>query len=145
LQQDWRQAGVDVTIKNYPSGQFYATAGAGGIEQSGKFDVSVENWANGADPDDSILFACNMAPPNGWNIYHYCNPTVDKLEQTALTSYDRKTRREAYLPIQRIVNEELPFYVVWYQQQLDVVNTDFKNYKPAHVATPFWNTWEWSI
>jgi peptide/nickel transport system substrate-binding protein len=145
LQAEWRQAGVDVTIKNYPSGQFYATLGAGGIEQTGKFDVSVENWANSPDPDDSILFGCTMTPPAGWNIYHYCSPTVDRLEGVALSAYDRPTRRQAYLPIQSIINEGLPFYVLWYQEQLDVVNTDLQHYRPAHAATPFWNTWEWSI
>jgi hypothetical protein len=26
-----------------------------------------------------------------------------------------------------------------------VANVDFAGYKPAHAATTFWNTWEWSI
>jgi ABC-type transport system substrate-binding protein len=134
-----------VSIKNFPSGQFYATLGAGGIEQSGKFDVVIENWANSADPDNSVLYACTMAPPAGWNIYHYCNPKVDALEAVALTHYDRATRRNAYATIQELLNEELPFYVLWYQEQFDVVNTDLQNYRPAHAVTPFWNTWEWRI
>ncbi len=145
IQAQWRQAGVDVSIKNYPSGQLYATQSAGGIEQSGKFDVIFENWANGFDPDDSILIACKMAPPNGWNVYHFCSPALDAAENEALTQYDPPVRRAAYYRIQEIAAEGLPFFVLWYQQELDVVNTDLQNYRPAHAVTPFWNAWEWRI
>jgi peptide/nickel transport system substrate-binding protein len=145
VQEAWRQVGVDAIIKNFSSAQLYATLGAGGIEQSGKFDVAFENWANGSDPDDSILLRCDMAPPAGWNIYHFCSRELDAAENRALASYDRNTRKHMYAKVQRIISEQLPIILLWYQRQLDVVNTDFKNYRPAHAVTPFWNTWEWSI
>jgi len=145
LQQQWGRAGVAVSIKNFPSGKLYATLGAGGIEQSGNFDAALENWENGTDPDDSILIMCSMAPPNGWNIYHFCDPRLDAAEERALSTYDRAVRAAAYRQIQRIVSEQLPFVVLWYQMQLDAINTDFRNYRPAHAVTPFWNVWEWSI
>ncbi|HET9097348.1 MAG TPA: peptide ABC transporter substrate-binding protein [Candidatus Baltobacteraceae bacterium] len=145
MQDAWRHVGVDVSIKNFSSSQLYATLGAGGIEQSGKFDVAFENWANGSDPDDSILVRCGMSPPAGWNIYHFCNRELDAAEDRAMSSYDRATRKAMYGRVQEILASELPFIVLWYQRQLDVVNTDFRNYRPAHAVTPFWNTWEWSI
>ncbi len=145
LQQMWRQAGADVYIKNYNSSQLYSTLSAGGIEQSGKFDVIVENWANGTDPDDSILVRCDMAPPSGWNVYHFCSRALDAAETTATTSYNRAVRKGAYDRIQSILQQQLPFFVLWYVQQIDVANTDFRGYKPAHAVTPFWNPWQWSI
>ncbi|MBV9719447.1 MAG: peptide ABC transporter substrate-binding protein [Candidatus Eremiobacteraeota bacterium] len=145
IQEEWGRAGVVVTIKNFPSGKLYATAGAGGIEQSGKFDAALENWENGTDPDDSILIMCSMAPPNGWNIYHFCSAELDAAERTALSTYDRALRAAAYRRIQRIVSEQLPFIVLWYQMQLDAINTDLREYRPAHAVTPFWNVWQWSI
>jgi len=145
LQSQWAKAGVDVSIKNVPSGQLYATAAAGGIEQSGKFDAIVENWENGGDPDDSVLLMCDMKPPAGWNVYHFCNADFDAAERIALTSYDRVIRANAYHRTQNILAEQLPFFVLWYQLQIDVINTDFHNYKPAHAVTPFWNVWEWTI
>jgi len=145
IQAQWHQAGIDVSIKNYPSGQLYATKSMGGIEQSGKFDVIFENWANGSDPDDSILILCSMAPPAGWNVYHFCSPSLDAAERTALASYDPAIRRREYARVQEIAAEGLPFLVLWYQRELDVVNTDLKNYRPAHAVTPFWNAWEWQI
>jgi peptide/nickel transport system substrate-binding protein len=145
LQQEWREAGIDVSIKNFSTAQLYATLAMGGIEQSGKFDVAFENWSNGTDPDDSILFACSMAPPAGWNIYHICNPALDAAYRTGLSTYDRAARKAAYDSAQEIIAEELPIIVLWYQRQFDVMNADFTGYRPAHAVTPFWNTWEWSI
>jgi peptide/nickel transport system substrate-binding protein len=145
LQSQWGKVGVDVSIKNVPSGELYATASAGGIEQSGKFDAIVENWENGGDPDDSVLLMCDMKPPAGWNVYHFCNADFDAAERTALTTYDRAIRAGAYKRTQQILAEQLPFFVLWYQLQIDVINTDFHNYKPAHAVTPFWNVWEWTV
>jgi peptide/nickel transport system substrate-binding protein len=145
IQSQWRKSGVDVTIKNYTSAQLYATLGMGGVEQSGRFDVIFENWAGGTDPDDAILLACDMRPPNGWNVYRFCNKDVDAAEKVALSSYDAGRRKAAYAVIQRIESEQLPFFVLWYQREFDVVNTDLKGYRPAGASTPFWNTWDWSI
>jgi peptide/nickel transport system substrate-binding protein len=145
VQQQWRSVGIDVSIKNFSSAQLYATLGMGGIEQSGKFDVAFENWANGIDPDDSLLFACNMAPPAGWNIYHLCSPKLDAASREGLSSYDPATRKAAYDRMQAAIADELPIIVLWYQRELDLVNVDLRGYRPAHAVTPFWNTWEWSI
>jgi len=145
IQQEWQQLGIGVTIKNYPSSLLYAPLGDGGIEQTGKFDVAFEEWANGVDPDESLLFLCSMQPPQGWNIYHFCNRELDAAEAAAVGEYDPERRKAAYAKIQRILADELPILVVWFVRRVDVVNTDLKNYRPAHAVTPFWNTWEWRI
>jgi peptide/nickel transport system substrate-binding protein len=145
VQQEWHAVGIDVDIKNFSSAQLYATLGMGGIEQSGKFDVAFENWANGIDPDDSILFACGLAPPKGWNIYHLCSPALDAAVRAGLASYDPATRKAAYARVQEVVADQLPIIVLWYQGELDLVNTDLRGYRPAHATTPFWNTWEWAL
>ena len=90
-------------------------------------------------------FCETHSPPAGWNVYHFCSPSLDAAERTALTSYDRTTRQREYARVQEIAAEGLPFLVLWYQRELDVVNTDLKNYRPAHAVTPFWNAWEWQI
>ncbi|HXM18167.1 MAG TPA: peptide ABC transporter substrate-binding protein [Candidatus Tumulicola sp.] len=145
IQHEWRQAGIDVGIKQYSSALLYATKANGGIEQTGRFDVAYEEWANGGDPDDSILVTCGMAPPAGWNIYHFCDNQLDAAENAALAEYDRSKRKAAYATVQEIMQRKLPFFIIWYVRRQDVVNTDFKNYRPAHAVSPFWNSWEWQI
>lgn len=145
VQQQWKSAGVKVDIKDYVSPQFFASFGAGGILQTGKYDVAVYSWINGTDPDDSTLFMCDQFPPAGQNTYHYCNKELDRQEIIALTSFDPRVRKAAYDRIQEILAEDAPLIIVWYVQRQDVANTDLKNYKPAHAVTTFWNPWEWEI
>jgi ABC-type transport system substrate-binding protein len=145
IQQQWRQIGVDTDIKDWPSNELYATLANNGVEQSGRFDVAYEEWANGIDPDDSILVACDMAPPNGWNIYHFCSKRLDAAEADALQTYDQTRRKVDYAIVQDEMTRNLPFIIIWYVRRMDVINTDFQNYMPAHAVTPFWNSWQWSI
>lgn len=145
IQRQWRQIGVDVQIKNFPSDILYEAQSAGGIEQTGKFDVAFEQWANGIDPDESVLFRCDVAPPHGWNIYHFCSHALDAAETAALSEYDQATRKREYATIQEILTDQLPILVLWFERDQHVINTDFKNFKPSHASTPFWNTWEWEI
>jgi peptide/nickel transport system substrate-binding protein len=145
LQAEWKQVGVKVDIKNYATDLYFATYGAGGILQGGKFDLGLLSWINGIDPDDSTLFMCDQFPPAGQNIYHFCNKDLDAAEEQALSEYDPTKRKVAYAKIQEILADQEPMIVSWFVQRQDVANTDLKNYKPAHAVTTFWNTWEWEI
>jgi ABC-type transport system substrate-binding protein len=88
---------------------------------------------------------CNQFPPNGQNVYHFCDRSLDAAEKIALTSYDRATRKQAYDRIQTILADQVPAIFTWYNRRISVANTDLKNYRPAHAVTSFWNPWEWSI
>ena len=145
LQNEWKAIGAKADIKNYNTVQFFATYGAGGVIQTGKYDAGIFSWINGVDPDDSTNFMCDQFPPKGQNVYHFCDPELDAQERIALTNYDPDARKAAYFKIQQILAEQEPMIVTWYVQRQDVANTDLKGYKPAHAVTTFWNTWEWSI
>ncbi|HXW75893.1 MAG TPA: peptide ABC transporter substrate-binding protein [Candidatus Eremiobacteraceae bacterium] len=146
LQSEWKLVGVKVDIKNYQSGLYFATYGAGGTLQTGKFDTALLSWINGIDPDDSTLFMCNQFPvSHGQNIYHFCDHDLDAAESQALDSYDPAVRKAAYYKIQDILAQQEPMIITWFVQRQDIANTDLKNYKPAHAVTTFWNTWEWQI
>ena len=145
LQRDWRDVGVDLTIKNYVSSLFFSAYNAGGILQTGKFDVAFFSWVNGADPDDSTQFMCDQMPPAGQNIYHFCDETLDAAEHVALNSYDIAVRKRAYAAIQyRLVDRE-PLVLMWFARRIDVFNSDLRGFRPAHTVTDLWNSWEWSI
>jgi peptide/nickel transport system substrate-binding protein len=137
--------GIDAQIKSYTSSLFFATYGAGGITQTGKFDLAFFSWVNGTDPDDSTLFMSDQFPPHGQNVYRFRSADLDAAEQLALSHYDRPTRKKAYDRIQAILADQVPMIVSWYFRRIAVANTDFKNYRPAHAVTTFWNSWEWSI
>jgi peptide/nickel transport system substrate-binding protein len=124
---------------------YFASYGAGGILQTGKFDAAFFSWINGTDPDDSVNWMCDQFPPRGQNIYHLCDRALDAAERSALGSNDRAVRKEAYWKIQSILAERVPAVITWYNRRISVANSDLKNYRPAHAVTSFWNSYEWQI
>lgn len=143
MQQTWRALGVDVSIKNYPNNILYALGS--GVEQSGHFDIIYEGWTESGDPDQYQLYGCAMGPPAGWNVYHFCSAALDQAEAIARTSNDRTIRKQAYERIEQTLTEELPFYVLWFDQDQDVVNSDLRGYRPGKTNSMYTNVWEWSI
>ncbi len=145
VQRQWQQIGVQGDVKNYATPLFFASLQAGGILQGGKFDTGFYSWINGIDPDDSTLFMCDQMPPNGQNSYHFCNQDLDAAQRIAMTEYNQDQRKAAYDKIQDILADQVPLIIVWFVRRQDVVNSDLRNYKPAHAVTTFWNTWEWEL
>jgi peptide/nickel transport system substrate-binding protein len=145
IQQDWRKLGIDARIKIVAGPLFFATYGAGGILQTGKFDAAYFGWYNGADPDDSTQFMCSQVPPNGQDMYHFCSPALDRLENIALTSFDIPTRKAAYFGIQDILTDQEPTIFMFYVRRVSVMNTDLHNFDPGHAVSVIWNPWQWEI
>jgi len=145
IKREWREVGVGLEIVSYPSDKLYAEQADGGVEQTGRFDVAFEEWANGADPDESQLFLCDLRPPHGWNIYNYCDPALDAAEGRAVSDFGHAERAADYRRVQSILDDDLPIFVLWFQQRQDVVSIDLRNYRPAQAVSPFWNTWQWEI
>jgi len=145
IRLQWREVGVDLVIRNYASDKLYSSQAGGGVEQLGHFDVAFEEWANGVDPDESQLFLCSLRPPAGWNVYNYCDPALDAAEGHALTDYGRVARTADYQRVQAVLTDDMPIFVLWFQQRQDLVNVDLKNYRPARTVSPFWNSWQWEI
>jgi len=145
LQSAWKDVGIELEVKTYPSSLMFANYSAGGILQGGKFDVEISSWVNGTDPDDSTNFMCDQIPPNGQNSYRFCSRELDAQERIALGSYDQTVRKAAYAKIQAILVDQLPMVTMWFQRRFDVVSDDLHGYKPAQAVSPFWNTWEYQI
>ena len=145
VQKEWKDVGVEVEIKNYPTDLLYAPIGEHGIEQSGKFDAIFESWGNGSDPDDAVLFECDRAPPNGWNVYHFCSAKLDAAEKIALTVNDQAKRKAEYAIVQEVLTDQVPVIFLWFERYVTVANSDLHDYKPGHVGSQWWNAWEWSI
>ena len=145
IQNQWRAIGIDVDIKTYTSSLFFASYGAGGIVQRSKFDVAFFSWVGGVDPDDSTLFMCDQMPPNGQNVYRYCNHDVDAQERIALASSDRTVRKGAYDKIQFALANDVPAIIPWYNRRISIRNDDLKGWSPAHAVSSFWNSYDWSI
>jgi peptide/nickel transport system substrate-binding protein len=145
LQQAMARVGGQLTIKIYPTSTLESSAGSGGILNTGKFDMAIEGWIAGVDPDDSALWMCDQMPPNGYNHSYSCDPRIDAEERIALTSYDQGVRRNAYYRIQQLLVEDVPVVFLYFSKRDDAVSDSLEGYRPAPAVTEFWNTWEWTM
>lgn len=145
LQRWWKEVGVELSVRTYVAPLMFGGYGAGGIIQTGKFDVAFYSWISGVDPDDSTEFMCDQFPPGGQNTYHFCDRRLDAAEHTALDSYDPVVRKRAYDEIQQILVSQRPFLTLWFIRRVNVYNSDLKNFKPAHAGVEIWNPWQIDI
>jgi peptide/nickel transport system substrate-binding protein len=145
FEAEMTKLGIGVTIKYFPTSVLEAAKGAGGIINSGRFDIAFSGWINGVDPDESTLWMCDQAPPAGWNQSFSCDPRIDAQERIALASYDRNVRRAAYWKIQKLLAQDLPAVIFYYSKRDDALRDGFEGYRPAPAVTEFWNTWQWEM
>jgi peptide/nickel transport system substrate-binding protein len=144
LQEMLREAGIGVEIKYYPGDVMFAPAGMGGILQLGKFDLALNGWYAGIDPDDSSQYTCQNVPPGGYNYSRFCNPEMEQAQNAALTHYSRGERVAAYFQVQRILAHENPEVFFWWRRQMEPISIDFRGFDPNPVVES-WNAWQWSI
>lgn len=144
LQAMLREAGIGVEIKTYPADLIFAPAGMGGILQLGKFDLALNGWYAGIDPDDSSQYMCQNVPPGGYNYSRFCNPEMQAAENAALTHYERGERVAAYLETQRLLARYNPEVFFWWRRQMEPISVDFRGFDPNPVVES-WNAWRWSI
>jgi peptide/nickel transport system substrate-binding protein len=144
MQAMLREIGIDAEIKYYPGDVLFAPAGMGGILQLGKFDLSVAGWYAGIDPDDSTQFTCENFPPGGYNYSRYCSEEMQRLQQIALSHYDRPSRQAAYFAIQELLARDNPMLFIYWLRQMEPISVDFKGFAPNPVVES-WNAWQWTI
>ena len=145
VQAEWQAVGVKGDVKNAASSLFFASYGAGGLLQTGKYDTGFYSWINGVDPDDSSLYMCKYIPPAGQNNLWWCDPKVDALENDALTTFDIEKRKQDYFEIQRELVDQAPTIVLFSERRVDTFTTHFHGYIPSPAQSADWNSWQWSM
>jgi peptide/nickel transport system substrate-binding protein len=136
--------GIDVTLHPQQSSVYYASYAEHGTLESGAFDLALNRWMSGIDPDDSAQFTCNNIPPKGVNPPHFCDPAMDAAQTIALETYGEPGRTPAYARIQRILEQQAPQDFLWWPKQIEAISPDLRGFAPNPV-TETWNAWTWSI
>lgn len=145
VQQELRAAGIETTIKDYPSSQFFAPYGSGGILANGRYDAAIFSWTGGADPDDSDEYMCAQIPPNGQNDLYWCDDKMDAAERGALSTYDRTVRKRYYALTQAELASQSATIVLCFERQATLTTPTLRGFTPAPSTSNNWDSWEWSI
>jgi len=142
IQSELRAVGIDAEVKGYNGAMMFAGLAAGGIYQSGNFDLAWYTMTLGIDPDSSGRFMCGAIPPNGQNYSRYCNAAMDAAQTAGLTDYDRGGRRRAYAASQRLLARDVPIAFVYWPKDVEAYDPRLRGFAPNPV-TPSWNAQDW--
>jgi peptide/nickel transport system substrate-binding protein len=113
FQQNWKDIGIDVTVVPVQYAQLITTS------MAREFDLLVfENVMLGqADPDPSDAYHSRSAVKNaGRNFANYKNPALDSLLDEAVSMLDQAKRKDTYLKVQDIINDDVPAWSTWFWQ-----------------------------
>ena len=110
LQQQLREAGIDLQIRSAEFGTFYADV------TKGAFQIYALRWIGSNEDPDIFRYAYGSEsfPPKGGNRGRYSNPRVDTLLQDAAGEQDSSRRRQDYVEVQQILADDLPGIPLWY-------------------------------
>ena len=144
LQAQLAKLGIQLDLKGYPSEMLNASFAAGGIVDTGKFDLALEGITGSADPDEGYQIRCSAIPPNGWNDPRYCSREMDAAQDAAVDTFDRSKRKLAYARIETLLARDVPYIYIAWTKAIHGINSDFHGFSPG-LSGPSWNAQDWTI
>ena len=114
---DLRKVGVEVEVRSYEWGTFYADI------KKGRFQLYSLRWIGVSDPGflDELLHSRKI-PPGGRNRGHYANPEVDAWLEKARLEADPSARSRLYRLVHGKVAGDLPYVSLWHNNNVAVVS-----------------------
>ncbi len=103
VQQAYREAGIEMTIRPMEWAAFSAAVDAG------DFEACLLAMHLDPNPDLSPFWHSSQVPPVGWNSSYYRNPRADALMDELRRTFDRARARPLYVELQRIIAEDQPW------------------------------------
>lgn len=144
LQREWRDVGVQVDIKNYPTSQFFDNS-ANGTLQGGHYDAAGFSWIGAADPDDSAIYSADNFAPHGQNAMFWNNRVATDAMNDALKTIDQARRKRDYVIVQQQLAHDVPTIIIDFTRVPYLYNADLKGFDPSPVISAFWDPWNYSI
>ena len=120
----------------------FAAKQAGGVYQSGNFDLAWYTMSLGLHPDSSGRFMCDAFPPNGQNYSRYCNKEMDAAQTAGLSSFDEAVRKRAYAKSEDLLARDVPIVFVYWPLDTEAYNPRLHGFAP-NPMTASWNAQEW--
>ncbi len=145
FQQDLMECGIDITIRNIPSTEFFASAPEGPL-YSHRFDLGSFAWISDPDPG-CYLYLSNQIPleENGWNgqnVPAFINEEYDRECTRAMQALpDTEDYVEGHLEAQRIFSEQLPTVPLFQRFKLAASRPEVKGF----IVDPTQQSVMWNI
>lgn len=134
LQEQWKQVGIEVLIKNEPARVFFAET-----TRKRKYEaMSLFAWMSAPEriPRANLHSQSIPQASNGWSGQNYMgwnNPEVDKKIEALEVEILPQKRMELISEIQKIYTEDVPVLPLYYRADISVIPKNLKGYRvPGH-------------
>jgi peptide/nickel transport system substrate-binding protein len=117
LQQNLAQVGIDLKIRSYEWGTFFADI------NHGNFQMCNMMWVGISDPD---IFRNVFATDGRWNRGKYSNSMVDEWVAKAQQSQSEAEEKQYYSLVQKKVAEDAPYISLWYESNVAVMRKELE-------------------
>ncbi|WP_413612224.1 peptide ABC transporter substrate-binding protein [Bdellovibrio sp. HCB-110] len=130
LQNQWKQAGIEVLVKNEPARVFF-----GETMTKRKFEgLSLFAWVSSPENSPRSTVSSKAIPnsSNGWsgqNFHGWANSAVDKDLDALDVEFNAKKRAELVHNILKAYTNEVPVLPLYYRSDISVTPKNLKNYK----------------
>ncbi|HKU67590.1 MAG TPA: peptide ABC transporter substrate-binding protein [Candidatus Baltobacteraceae bacterium] len=120
VQQQLANAGIGVTIKEFPTALYNAPEGP---IRNARFTIAIDGWLGGADPEQSVVFTCAQATVDGSNISRYCDPRFEALFRDQERTGSAAQRARDFQQMQQLIHDDVPVIPLYYETYEDGVST----------------------
>lgn len=147
LQEQWKQVGIEIVIKNEPAKVFF-----GETMTKRKFQgLAMYAWISSPENNPRSQLSTTSIPSdkNGWSGQNYpgwSNKDVDAAVNALDLEFDPKKRLELIYKIQRMYTEEIPVLPLYYRVDISVPPANIKGYRmPGHQFSETNEVEKWSL
>lgn len=123
IQHQLAKVGINVELRTYDWGTFYADI------KAGNFQMYSLAWVGINLPDIfRHVFHSESVPPSGANRGRYFNKQVDSLLVSAQNEQRKENQSLLYRQVQEIVFKELPYVPLWFEDHVFIARKSIKGY-----------------
>ncbi|KYG61087.1 ABC transporter substrate-binding protein [Bdellovibrio bacteriovorus] len=147
LQNQWKQAGIEVLVKNEPARVFFAET-----MTKRKFDgLALFAWVSSPENSPRSTVSSKAIPnnSNGWsgqNFHGWANPAVDKNLDALDVEFNPQKRVTLVHDILKAYTMDVPVLPLYYRSDISVTPKNLKNYKMSgHQFYETNNVEDWSL
>lgn len=134
LQEQWKQVGVEVVIKNEPAKVFFGET----MRKRNYGGMAMYAWVSSPENNPRSTLHSKSIPDaangySGQNNPGWLNAEVDKAIDAIDLEFDSKRRMQLAWELQKHYTNDVPVLPLYYRADISVVPTNLKNYRmPGH-------------
>jgi len=145
LQQQWREVGVDIVIRNYNPAVLFGSPERKGRLRTGEFQIALFGWVQQPDPSGMAqIYSSRFVPPEGQNMARFRNREADSLLALGAAQGSAQLRAHLFRQVEAVLLREVPVLPLVWLVELDAMPSRLRNFRPSPTSSgDTWNVRDW--